>query len=119
MSAAPIPGDRDNFNRDQTAALIRTLTNLLNQRAGDRLRSDDNFRRYGVLLEAILSRHERFDGSLAGTGNSIIDHLEEMFDYIKKMDETITGRQDLLDVEFKKLRTAVANESNLREQDYA
>ena len=50
----------DSMSRDQIAALNRLLCNLANLQSGQRRDLVENFRRYGVLLEAILSRLDKY-----------------------------------------------------------
>ena len=121
MTNAPHSHDNGGLDRSQVAALIRSLTHLLNQRAGDRIRTDDHFNKYGVLLEGVLSKQEKYDNSLAGVGNLISDHQDEVgnsiIDYLEQMNFDITGRLDLLDDELQKLRGSIAHDSNMRNQD--
>ena len=121
MTNAPNSNGNGGLDRSQVAALIRSLTHLLNQRAGDRLRTDGHFNNYGVLLEGILSNQEKHDSSLAGVGNLISDHQDEVgnsiIDYLEQMNFDITGRLDLLDDELQKLRGSIAHDSNMRNQD--
>ena len=56
----PTTISNDSMSRDQIAALNRLLCNLANLQSGQRRDQVENFRRYGVLLEAILSRLDKF-----------------------------------------------------------
>ena len=49
------------MSRDQIAALNRLLCNLANLQSSQRHDHNDHFRRYGVLLEAILTRMDQQD----------------------------------------------------------
>ena len=49
------------MSRDQIAALNRLLCNLANLQSSQRHDHVENFRKYGILLEAILSRLDQQD----------------------------------------------------------
>ena len=48
------------MSRDQIAALNRLLCNLANLHSGTRRDQNEHYHRHGVLLEAILSRLDKF-----------------------------------------------------------
>lgn len=48
------------MSRDQIAALNRLLCNLANLQSGTRRDQNEHYQRHGVLLEAILSRLDKF-----------------------------------------------------------
>ena len=50
----------DSMSRDQIAALNRLLCNLANLQSGTRRDQNEHAHRHGVLLEAILSRLDKF-----------------------------------------------------------
>ena len=60
----PTTISNDSMSRDQIAALNRLLCNLANLQSSQRHDHNDHFRRYGVLLEAILTRMDQQDQQL-------------------------------------------------------
>ncbi len=71
MTLAPNQGPTDG-DADFRRALIRSLTHISNELARGRSHTNDNFRRYGVLIEGLLTHCER----LQQQNNHILAHLE-------------------------------------------
>ena len=56
MAATFSSSDPGELDAQARLALVRQLTNLCNQRAGDRRQFNEHFARYGVLLEGLFQR---------------------------------------------------------------
>ena len=93
--------------RSQLKALMRLLTNIVNESARFRNHVSDHFRKYGVLLEAILKIVERIEQQnnhiigyqeLQCEDNSrheaLLEHLDERQERIHKLGMWWEEKQD-------------------------
>ena len=54
MATTPNTPDSSDYTANERRALVRQLTNMLNQREKDRRHFNEHFNRYGVLLKGIF-----------------------------------------------------------------
>ena len=58
MATTPHRPETEELTSQERLALVRQLTNMLNQREMDRRHFNEHFRRYGVLIEGLFKQLE-------------------------------------------------------------